>query len=167
MPRNSETIVLIGPMGVGKTTIGKKLSKSLKVTFRDTDSIFVSEHGAIADFFKAHGEDEFRKLESQIVQEQVLTPGVIATGGGAPLAPETQAALQEHAFVIYLSTDGRHMGSRLTHGSRPLLTNGLESWKEIYEARKPIYESVADVVIDTSNKPLANIIDEIQKELAK
>lgn len=165
MPKKSEVVVLIGPMGVGKTTIGKKLARSIKATFRDTDSIFVAEHGPISDFFANEGEPRFRELESQIVREAVLSPGVIATGGGAPLKAETQEALKDHAFVIYLATDGKHMASRLSHGNRPLLTDGLESWKAIYEQRKPTYESVADAIIDTSNKPLAAIIDEIKQEL--
>lgn len=165
MPKKTEVIVLIGPMGVGKTTIGKKLARAIKATFRDTDSLFVNKYGPIADFFAAEGEPRFRELESEIVREAVLSPGVIATGGGAPLRSETQAALKDHAFVIYLATDGKHMSSRLSHGNRPLLTDGLESWKAIYEQRKPTYESVADAIIDTSNKPLAAIIEEIKQEL--
>jgi shikimate kinase len=165
MPKNSGTIVLIGPMGVGKTTIGKKLARTIDSTFRDTDTIFVAEHGPIADFFAEHGEQEFRDIEAQIVKEAVKTPGVIATGGGAPLREDTQEALKNAAFVVYLATDGKHMASRLAHGNRPLITDGIESWKAIYQARKPIYEAVANVTIDTSSKPLAVILDEIKKEL--
>ncbi len=165
MPNKSGAIVLVGPMGVGKTTIGKKLARAIDSTFRDTDSIFVAEHGPIADFFEAHGEQKFREIEADIVQTAIKTPGVIATGGGAPLREDTQAALRQGAFVIYLATDGKHMASRLAHGNRPLITDGVESWKAIYQARKPIYESVADVTIDTSSKPLATILDEIKKEL--
>jgi len=165
MPNNSRAIVLIGPMGVGKTTIGKKLARAIDSTFRDTDSIFVSEHGPIADFFAQHGEKKFRELEAEIVREAVKTAGVIATGGGAPLREDTQEELKKNAFVIYLATDGKHMSSRLAHGNRPLITDGIESWKAIYEARKPTYEAVANVTVDTSSKPLAVILDEIKKEL--
>lgn len=165
MPKSAKAIVLIGPMGVGKTTIGKKLARAIGSTFRDSDSIFVADHGAISDFFESQGEVKFREIESKIVCDAVLEPGVIATGGGAPLNEITQSALKANAFVIYLATDGKHMASRLAHGNRPLLTDGIESWKKIYETRKPIYESVADLTVDTSNKPLAVIIDEIKKEL--
>lgn len=165
MPKARDVIVLIGPMGVGKTTIGKKLARALKLPFQDTDVLFTNQHGSIADFFASQGEERFRELESQIVISALAQSGVLATGGGAVLNPATQAALKDRATVIYLSTDGRHMGSRLAHGSRPLLTNGLESWREIYEARKPVYEAVADFEIDTSSKPLAAVIDEIKKDL--
>jgi shikimate kinase len=165
MPKSKDVVVLVGPMGVGKTTIGKKLAKALSVPFQDSDVLFTNKYGSISDFFAAEGEERFRELESEIVIEAISNPGVLATGGGAILRVETQAALANSATVIYLSTDGRHMGSRLAHGSRPLLTNGLDSWREIYDSRKPIYESVADFEVDTSGKPLASVIEEIKKDL--
>ena len=165
MPKSRDVIVLIGPMGVGKTTIGKKLARALKVPFQDSDVLFTNQHGPITEFFESTGEAAFRDIESEIVIGALAKPGVLATGGGAVLNPNTQVALAENATVIYLSTDGRHVGSRLAHGNRPLLTNGLDSWREIYESRKPIYEAVADFEVDTSSKPLAAVIDEIKKDL--
>lgn len=164
MPKSNEVIVLVGPMGVGKTTIGRKLSRAIKTNFSDTDSIFIAEHGAIDEFFAKHGEAEFRVLETEALRKALSKPGVVATGGGAVLAAESQALLKS-ATVVYLATDGKHIGSRLQHGNRPLLKNGVADWRKIYESRKPIYEAVADLTIDTSNQPLAVIISTIREKL--
>ena len=72
----------------------------------------------------------------------------------------------KNATVVYLATDGKHMGSRLRNGSRPLLKNGMEDWKRIYDSRKSIYEATADVTIDTSGHPLAQTISEIRERLS-
>ncbi|MEN9606841.1 MAG: hypothetical protein RL605_669 [Actinomycetota bacterium] len=161
-----DVVVLIGPMGVGKTTIGKKLARALKVEFRDTDAMIVAEHGAIADIFAKLGEPEFRRFEEAAVASAISEPGVVATGGGAVLSELTQSRLGS-TTVVYLSTDGRHMASRLTNGNRPLLQNGLDDWRRIYEERKPTYESLADITINTSNQTMASALDEIKTRLTK
>jgi shikimate kinase len=149
-------------MGVGKTTIGKKLAKRLDRVFVDTDQQFVQEHGAIAEFFEKSGEVLFRELEEGYVANALTQDIVVATGGGAVLSSKTRTLLNE-AFVVYLATDGRHMASRLSGGGRPLLQNGLKDWRRIYENRKPLYREVADLEIDTSALPLTGIIEEILK----
>lgn len=161
----SKPLVLIGPMGVGKTTIGKKLAKTLQLDFIDTDAVLVAEHGVISEIFSRQGEAKFRELEETAVAKSLEKTAVIATGGGAVTSERTRKALKAHATVCYLSTDGRHMASRLTNGNRPLLTNGIEGWKEIYEQRRATYESVADFEIDTSSKPLAAIVQEIKTQI--
>ena len=85
MPTKSEVIVLIGPMGVGKSTVGKKLARLLKVPFLDTDNLIVDEHGKINDIFATQGEDAFRTLEHTALATAITQPGVVATGGGAIL----------------------------------------------------------------------------------
>jgi shikimate kinase len=159
-------IVLVGPMGVGKTTIGKKLAKACALPFIDTDQLFVSKHGVIAEFFESKGEKLFRDIEESIVAEAITSDAVVATGGGAVLSDRTREVL-EKAFVVYLSTDGRHMASRLSGGGRPLLKNGLADWRRIYESRKPLYVEVADLTVDTSSTPLAKIIEQIQEGISK
>lgn len=157
-------IVLVGPMGVGKTTIGKKLAKQLELPFVDTDQLFVREHGQIAKFFEEEGESTFREIEEGIVATAIATDSVVATGGGAVLSGRTRMLLAE-GFVVYLSTDGRHMASRLSGGGRPLLKDGLKDWRRIYESRKPLYEEVANLVVDTSSLPLSGILEMIKESL--
>lgn len=165
MPAKSEVIVLIGPMGVGKTTVGKKLARAIRVPFCDTDSLISQQHGSISDYFANHSEDEFRQVEHLALKQALEGPGVVATGGGAVLLEKSRVLLRD-ATVVYLATDGKHMASRIKNGSRPLLKNGIEDWKRIYESRKAFYESTADVTIDTSGHPLAQTISEIRERLS-
>ena len=163
---SQKTIVLVGPMGVGKTTVGKKLAKSLGLPFIDTDFLITREHGDIARIFSDQGEGTFRVYEEEAVLESLSKPAVIATGGGAVLSQRTRDALVI-AVVIYLSTDGRHIAGRISNGNRPLLKSGINDWRSIYEARRHLYEQVADITVDTSNSSLAGTIEMITKELSK
>jgi shikimate kinase len=151
-------------MGVGKTTIGKKLAKRLEVPFVDTDVLITNAHGEIPEIFENQGEAIFRTYEEQALKDALKANQVIATGGGAVLSGENQRAL-ETATVIYLSTNGLHMRARLSNGNRPLLKNGMTDWKEIYESRKPLYERLATFEIDTSAAGLGKIIDTICEKL--
>ncbi|MEY3933454.1 MAG: hypothetical protein RLZZ606_53 [Actinomycetota bacterium] len=157
-------IVLIGPMGVGKTTIGKKLSKRLSLEFVDTDALIVKAHGAIPSIFESEGEAKFRSYEEDALRDALSAIRVIATGGGAVLSGTNQRLL-ENAIVIYLSTNGLHMKSRLENGNRPLLKNGIADWKAIYESRKPLYERLATFEIDTSAAGLSKTLDDICEKL--
>ena len=157
-------VVLIGPMGVGKTTIGKKLAKRLEVPFVDTDVLITNAHGEIPEIFENQGEAIFRTYEEKALKDALTENQVVATGGGAVLSGENQRAL-ETATVIYLSTNGLHMRARLSNGNRPLLKNGMTDWKEIYESRKPLYERLATFEIDTSAAGLGKIIDTICEKL--
>lgn len=157
-------IVLVGPAGVGKTTVGKKLASSLGLPFIDTDSLFVKDHGPIAEFFAAHGEAAFRKLEEDYFAYALTLHAVISTGGGVVLSPLNQQAMKQ-ATVVYLSTDGTHMQKRISQGNRPLIKNGIEDWRKLYEQRKPIYESVADITINCSGHPIKQTLAEIRAEL--
>jgi shikimate kinase len=152
-------------MGVGKSTVGKKLARALKVPFYDTDNLIEAENGKISDYFAEHGEEAFREVEHLALARALRSPGIVATGGGAVLLEKSRELLK-NATVVYLATDGKHMGSRLRNGSRPLLKNGMDDWKRIYDSRKPLYESTADVRIDTSGHPLAQTISEIRERLS-
>lgn len=156
----STAVVLVGPMGVGKTTIGKKLAKQLGKPFLDTDKEIVKQHGAISKIFEKSGEEHFRALESEFLLSAIASDSVVATGGGVVTQERNRDALKNQ-FVIYLSTNGRHMASRLLAGKRPLLKNGIADWKRIYEERKPLYEEVATVEIETSSKALNTVVSEI------
>ncbi len=159
-------IVLVGPMGVGKTTIGRKLAKTLERKFVDSDQVIVKAHGDIPTIFENNGEKHFREIESDTVISLLNDPIVLATGGGAVLNERTRQALGL-ATVIYLSSDGKHIGARLRSGKRPLIKRGMSDWRAIYEARRHLYEEVADITIDTSAKSLHETLETISKELSK
>ena len=164
MPDKSKLVVLIGPMGVGKTTLGKKLARALGLRFVDTDAMVVAKHGPIPQIFESVGEPAFRAMEEKALSEALLEPAVIATGGGIVLSRANQEALKS-ATVFYLSTDGRHMASRLANGNRPLLKNGIEDWRRIYSERKALYEYCSDFEINTSTQTLASALEEIKQRL--
>jgi len=160
----SKPIVLIGPMGVGKTTIGRKLARTLSLPFVDTDVLVAKTHGPIPEIFETQGETSFREYEEEAVAKAITEVQVIATGGGAVLSGLTQRNL-ESAIVIYLSTNGKHMKSRLEKGNRPLLKNGMDDWNRIYEERKPLYEAICNFEIETSEVGLAQTISNICEKL--
>jgi shikimate kinase len=151
-------------MGVGKTTVGKKLARSLKLPFADTDALVVAEHGPIEKIFAEHGESTFRALEEEFLARAISEPAVIATGGGAVLSELSRQRLAE-VTVVYLSTDGRHIKSRLRGTKRPLMKNGFDDWTRIYEERKPIYQAMADLTINTSGQSLSATVNEIKQKL--
>ena len=162
----NKPVVLVGPMGVGKTTVGKKLAKRLELPFVDTDAVITKNHGDISAIFADHGEPAFREIESDVLVSLLNEPAVISTGGGAVLHEKSREALSL-ATVVYLSTDGKHIASRLKGGSRPLIKNGISDWRQIYNSRKPLYEQVADLTVDTSNSSLLQTIDAILEGLNK
>lgn len=166
MTEKKEVIVLVGPMGVGKTTIGKKLAKVFSLPFLDTDQLVVKTHGPIDEIFEKQGELAFRLIEQSALREAVQSPAVVATGGGAVLA-ESSREILSNCTVIYLATDGKHMASRLRKSTRPLLKNGLEDWNRIYDARREIYKRVSDFEIDTSGHSLTETITAIRERLAR
>ncbi|MEY4451089.1 MAG: hypothetical protein RLZZ380_210 [Actinomycetota bacterium] len=163
---NTGAIVLVGPMGVGKTTIGKKLAKRLGLPFIDTDAVISKQYGPIPEIFSQQGEAVFREYEEQCVIDSISEPAVVATGGGAVLSEHSRAAFTQ-TVVVYLTTDGKHMASRLSGGSRPLLKDGINDWRRIFESRRSLYEQVADLTIDTSRIALKSIVEEIVSELNK
>jgi shikimate kinase len=158
-------IAVIGPMGAGKTSIGRRLAKRLGLPFTDTDSRVVAAHGPIPELFATRGEEAFRAIERQAVEQALAGGGVVALGGGAVLDPRTRTDL-EHATVVLLTVSEEAVAERLASGGRPLLTDGIASWRRIAEERRPVYESLADVVVDTSRRPIATIVEELAERLA-
>jgi shikimate kinase len=153
-------LVLIGPMAAGKTRVGKRVARVLGVPFVDTDALVVAGHGSIANLFSRYGETHFRLLERLAVTQALVTRAVVSLGGGAVLDPDTRADLAR-CRVVYLSVTEQAVAGRINGGKRPLLANGLDDWIRIYEQRRPLYEELAGLHIDTSNRPLESIAGEV------
>ncbi|WP_091187387.1 shikimate kinase [Paramicrobacterium humi] len=150
----------MGPMGSGKTRLGKRVAKLLGVPFIDTDKRIVAEHGPITAIFENDGEARFRQLEREAVAEALAERAVVSLGGGAVLDPATQDALAAHR-VVYLTVDSRAVLARMDTSKRPLLKDGPEAWEKIFAERKGIYERLASVTFDTSARPITHIAQDI------
>ncbi|MEV5340835.1 shikimate kinase [Streptomyces sp. NPDC052676] len=148
-------VVLVGPMGVGKSTVGQLLAERLGVGYRDTDDDIVAEQGrAIADIFVDEGEPAFRALEKRAVRRALAEHGgVLALGGGAILDADTRALLAGRP-VVYLSMDVEEAARRTgLNAARPLLAvNPRKQWRELMEARRHLYEEVARAVVATDER---------------
>lgn len=150
-------VILIGPMGSGKTTIGQLVAEKLQIPFRDTDQVIEERTGkSVSDIFLEDGEDEFRAIEKKVLRDELLSDGtVLALGGGAPISIDAQSALRAIASpVIYLDISLAAVAPRIGFNrDRPLLLhNPRGQWQTLMEARRPIYESIADSVIDVNEK---------------
>ena len=160
------TVVLIGAPGAGKTRTGKRVAKALGIPHIDTDKAFVETHGPIAEFFTTNGEAEFRRIERELVAAALLRDAVVSLGGGAVLDPDTQALLDGHVIVQLTSTpDAIRERIALEPGEaakRPLLAGGgVEAWTALVEARRPIYDRLATVTIDTSHRTMESVAEEV------
>ncbi|MEV5883459.1 shikimate kinase [Streptomyces sp. NPDC052020] len=148
-------LVLVGPMGVGKSTVGQLLAERLKAAYRDTDEDIVAEQGrSIADIFVDEGEPAFRAIEKRAVHRALAEhDGVLALGGGAVLDPDTRALLAGHR-VVYLSMDVEEAVKRTgLNTARPLLAvNPRKQWRELMDARRHLYEEVATAVVATDGR---------------
>jgi shikimate kinase len=154
------SIVLIGPPGSGKTKLGKRVSAILGKPFVDTDRMIVAEHGTIAQLFTQFGEPHFRALERVAVEDALAQDAVVALGGGAILDERTQADLVGRRVAL-ITVSAEAVATRITGTKRPLLTGGVDAWKQLVEARREIYERLATRIWDTSSRPLAGIAAEI------
>lgn len=154
-------LVLIGPMGAGKSRVGARLAASVGVPFIDTDTRIEERHGPIDAIFARDGEPGFRVVEREVVAEALTEQAIVSLGGGAVLHPDTQADLAELA-VVRLVVTAEAVAVRLAGGNRPLLAEGgLARWNEIQLEREPVYALLADLEIDTSRRSVARIVEQI------
>lgn len=159
-PKRRARVVFIGPMGSGKTRLGRRVAKRLGADFTDTDQLVVAEYGPIAELFAERGEAVFRDLERAAVCTALDLGGVVSLGGGAVLHPETRAQL-ERELVVLLTVTPEAVAARIADGRRPLLSGGIGDWQRIAAERSPIYEALADRTIDTSATAFDELADEV------
>lgn len=157
-------IVLVGPMGAGKSTLGKKLAKSLQLPFSDTDKLIERVHGPIVKIFEVEGEEVFRDYEELALAQALESDGVVATGGGAVLRERNRQALRGHR-VIFLDTNSESVLRRVNLLKRPLLRDNPERWQEIYLQRLNLYKSVASHTLFTGNRPIKALLDELKAKV--
>jgi shikimate kinase len=153
-------VVLIGAPGAGKTRTGKRVARLLGVPFIDTDRRIVASHGPIATIFEQRGEPLFRALEREAVALALREHAVVTLGGGAILDSRTREDLAGKR-VVQLSADRAAVERRIAGGKRPLLKGGVDAWSELVAQRQPIYDSLSQLTIDTSNRPLDSVASEI------
>jgi shikimate kinase len=152
-------VVLIGAPGAGKSRLGKRLARLLDVPFIDTDKRIVAQHGAIAELFAQHGEPHFRAIEREHVAAALREGAVVALGGGAVLDENTQRDLAGHR-VVQLTVTADAVAKRIAGGNRPLV-DGVEAWSALVDARRPIYDRLAQRSFDTSSLPIEHIAADI------
>ena len=156
-------VILIGPMGSGKTTIGSLLAEKLGLSFRDTDHLIEEqEEKTVSQIFLDEGEDAFRAIEKRVLREELLTDGtVLSLGGGAPISIDAQSALRAIAsHIIFLDISLSTVAPRIGFNrDRPLLLNNPRGqWQTLMEARRPVYEAIADTTINVDDKSEDEIV---------
>lgn len=166
-PRN---LFLVGPMGAGKSAVGRQLAKMLHLDFLDSDDEVERRTGVdIAFIFEKEGEAGFRKREVQVIDELSQRDGVVlATGGGAIVDIDSRSRLGARGFVVYLHTTVEQQLERTGRGrERPLLENRDKSavLEELMTARDPLYREIADLVVDTDGRRVQTVARQIQEAL--
>lgn len=170
MINQKDNIILIGPMGSGKTSTGRMLAKEMGYFFADTDEEVTKRTGvSIAYIFDVEGEEGFRKRECIALKECLNENNmVLSTGGGIVLSKENRDLLQDKGTVVYLQTSIRSQVKRTAPtNNRPLLQNKdpKETLEKLMLTRAPLYEEIADITIMTDNKSLQEMSKEIQRAI--
>jgi shikimate kinase len=166
MAHSKTSVFLIGPMGSGKTAVGRHLARLLRAPFRDSDAEIEARTGVdISYIFSREGEAGFRQREKEVIEDLTReSPIVLATGGGAILLPENRAALRDRGFVVYLETSIEQQAERVRQGrNRPLLhdVDPVTKLTELMAVRAPLYESLADFTIATDGRKVHIVADAI------
>lgn len=165
--RETQNIFLVGPMGSGKSAVGKQLARALKRPFLDSDLEIVRRTGVdIPYIFDKEGEAGFRVREREVIDELTRRSGIVlATGGGAILLPENRQALRERGLVVYLETSVAQQVNRVRRGeNRPLLAGASDiaaRLEGLMTVRDPLYRELAHLTLRTDGRRVAHVVEEI------
>ena len=166
------SVFLVGPMGSGKTAVGRHLARSLGLPFYDSDAEVERRTGVdIPYIFEKEGEAGFRQREREAIESLTAIEGIVlATGGGAVLLPENRRHLATRGCVVYLQTSVAQQADRVRHGkNRPLLAaagDASERLGQLMDSRAPLYGEIADVVVSTDGRRVQHVAEQILRELA-
>lgn len=169
-PAPCRGIFLIGPMGSGKSAVGRALARLCHRDFYDSDAEIERRTGVDINFiFEKEGEPGFRLREREVIDDLTRRPGIVlATGGGAVLAPENRAALSERGIAVYLEASIEQQFERTRHGRhRPLLqaADPAQRLAELMRIREPLYRATAAIVVPTDRRRVQTVAEQISHEL--
>jgi shikimate kinase len=169
-PMTVPGIFLVGMMGAGKSTVGKRLAARLGLRFIDLDRELEARCGAsIPTIFELEGEAGFRRRESALVEEITQESGtVLGTGGGVVTVEANRSVLHERGFVVYLRASAPDLWTRLKRDQgRPMLraANARGRMEHLLEQRIPLYESIAHLTVDTGKRPVTDVLAAIESKL--
>ena len=168
--RHPQNIFLIGPMGAGKSAVGRQLAKLLHLSFVDSDDEIETRTGVDIPFiFEKEGEDGFRKREAKVIDDlSAMESVVLATGGGAVADPQNRSRLGARGFVVYLYTTVDQQLARTQKGrERPMLANGdsRNILEDLMAVRDPMYRKIADLTVETDGRKVKAVANEILERL--
>jgi shikimate kinase len=168
--RQPQNIFLIGPMGAGKSAVGRQLAKLLHLSFVDSDDEIETRTGVDIPFiFEKEGEDGFRKREAKVIDDlSAMESVILATGGGAVVDPQNRSRLGARGFVVYLYTTVDQQLARTQKGrERPMLANGdsREILEDLMSVRDPLYREIADLTVETDGRKVKAVASEILERL--
>ncbi len=163
-------LFLIGPMGAGKSAVGRHLARLLHLEFLDSDEEIETRTGVDIPFiFEKEGEEGFRKREVKVIDELSQRDGVVlATGGGAIVDPESRSRLGARGFVVYLYTSVKQQLERTRSGrERPLLENDNREkvLQDMMDERDQLYREISDLIVETDGRRVQTVAREIQEAL--
>ena len=169
--KQPKNIFLIGPMGAGKSAVGRQLARTLHLNFVDSDDEVESRTGVdIAFIFEKEGDEGFRKREAAAIDDLTKMDNVVlATGGGAVMDADNRSHLGGRGFVVYLYTSVDQQVTRTKKGrERPLLEGGnrREILEDLLAKRDPLYREIADLIVETDGRKVHSVANEIVEHIA-
>ena len=168
--RGTKNVFLIGPMGSGKTAVGRQVARALGLPFYDSDAEIERRTGVDIPFiFEKEGEAGFRQREREALEALTALPGIVlATGGGAVLLRENRELLAARGQVVYLETSVAQQAHRVRFGRhRPLIAQGdpAARLEQLMGARAPLYQGIADFTVATDGRRVQHVVEAILREL--